>query len=67
MGITLACSAFLSRGYLLGVFTLFPLASGEGRAYHGEILAQVSVLADAGRLRPLLYKEGLNIRDIGLP
>ena len=49
-----------------GVFTLFPLVSGEGRAYHGEILAQVSVLADAGRLRPLLYKEGLNIRDIGI-
>ena len=47
-----------------GVFTLYPLISGEGRIHHGEILAQASALADAGKLRPLLYKESLNIRDI---
>jgi NADPH:quinone reductase-like Zn-dependent oxidoreductase len=39
-----------------GVFTLYPLISGEGRSHHGEILAQASALADAGKLRPLLYK-----------
>jgi NADPH:quinone reductase-like Zn-dependent oxidoreductase len=49
-----------------GVFTLYPLISGEGRIHHGEILAQASALADAGKLRPLLYKESLNIRDIGI-
>ena len=49
-----------------GVFTLYPLISGEGRIHHGEILAQASALADAGKLRPLLYKESLNIWDIGI-
>jgi NADPH:quinone reductase-like Zn-dependent oxidoreductase len=49
-----------------GVFTLYPLICGEGRIHHGEILAQASALADAGKLRPLLYKESLNIRDIGI-
>ena len=49
-----------------GVFTLYPLISGEGRIHLGEILAQASVLADSGKLRPLLYKESLNIRDIGV-
>ena len=49
-----------------GVFTLYPLISGEGRIHHGEILAQASELADAGKLRPLLYKESMNIRDIGI-
>jgi NADPH2:quinone reductase len=49
-----------------GVFTLHPLISGEGRVHHGEILTQASALADAGKLRPLLYKQSLNIRDIGI-
>jgi hypothetical protein len=40
MGITLACSAFLSRDDLLGVFTLYPVISGEGRIHHDEILGQ---------------------------
>jgi len=66
MGITLACSAFLSRDDLHGVFALYPVISGEGRIHHGEILGQASALADGGKLRPLLYKESLNIRDIEL-
>jgi NADPH:quinone reductase len=37
-----------------GVFTLYPLLSGKGRAHHGEILAEVSALVEAGKLRPLL-------------
>jgi NADPH2:quinone reductase len=37
-----------------GVFTLLPLLTGEGRAHHGEILAEVAKLVDAGKLRPLL-------------
>ena len=37
-----------------GVFTLLPLLSGQGRAHHGEILASVTALAEAGKLKPLL-------------
>ena len=37
-----------------GVFTLYPLISGEGRAHHGEILRQAAALIDAGRIRPLM-------------
>jgi NADPH:quinone reductase len=33
---------------------LLPLLSGNGRAHHGEILAQAAALADAGRLTPTL-------------
>jgi NADPH:quinone reductase-like Zn-dependent oxidoreductase len=39
-----------------GVFTLYPLLSGKGRAHHGEILAEVSALVEAGKLRPLLHE-----------
>lgn len=35
-----------------GVFTLMPLLSGEGRARHGEILAEAARLADEGHLVP---------------
>jgi len=37
-----------------GVFTLFPLLSGVGRAHHGEILREVSKLAEKNQIRPLL-------------
>ena len=33
-----------------GVFTLLPLLTGEGRAHHGEILAEATRLAEAGQL-----------------
>jgi NADPH:quinone reductase-like Zn-dependent oxidoreductase len=48
-----------------GVFTLLPLITGEGRAHHGEILAQAAALAEAGKLRPLLSKQRFSIHDIG--
>ncbi len=35
-----------------GVFTLMPLLTGEGRAHHGEILAEATKLAEAGHLVP---------------
>jgi NADPH:quinone reductase len=35
-----------------GVFTLYPLISGKGRAHHGEILNQAAKLTDAGKLIP---------------
>jgi NADPH:quinone reductase-like Zn-dependent oxidoreductase len=40
-----------------GVFTLMPLLTGFGQAHHGEILREVSSLADANKLRPLLNKQ----------
>jgi NADPH:quinone reductase-like Zn-dependent oxidoreductase len=41
-------------GTYSGVFTLYPLLSGEGRAHHGEILREVAALVDAGRLTPMV-------------
>ena len=41
-------------GSYSGVFTLLPLLTGEGRAHHGEILAEATRLAEAGQLTPLL-------------
>ena len=37
-----------------GVFTLLPLITGENRAHHGSILAQAAILAEQGKLLPLL-------------
>jgi NADPH:quinone reductase len=37
-----------------GVFTLTPLLTGEGRAHHGDILADVGRLVEAGGLTPYL-------------
>ncbi|MET1027201.1 MAG: zinc-dependent alcohol dehydrogenase family protein [Dongiaceae bacterium] len=37
-----------------GVFTLLPMLTGKGRAHHGEILRQATILAEAGKLRVLL-------------
>src|SRR6202044_4025871 len=48
-----------------GVFTLLPLLSGEGRAHHGEILAQAAALAESGKLRPLLNERRFSPREIG--
>ena len=47
-----------------GVFTLLPLITGEGRAHHGEILARITTLVEAGDLKPLLNDHILSIADI---
>jgi NADPH:quinone reductase len=47
-----------------GVFTLYPMLSGAGRAHHGEILREASALADAGRLKPLLAERRYTTSDI---
>jgi len=47
-----------------GVFTLLPLITGEGRAHHGEILACITALAEAGKLKPLLNDHAFSIEDI---
>ena len=37
-----------------GVFTLLPLLSGNNRSHHGKILAAITALAEAGKIKPLL-------------
>ena len=41
-------------GTYSGVFRLLPLLTGQGRARHGEILAEAARLAEAGQLVPTL-------------
>jgi NADPH2:quinone reductase len=50
---SLAPLSFRAASYS-GVFTLLPLLTGEGRAHHGEILAEATRLAEAGKLLPSL-------------
>jgi NADPH:quinone reductase-like Zn-dependent oxidoreductase len=48
-----------------GVFTLLPLLTGEGRAHHGEILAEAARLAEAGKLAPRLDPRRFALWDAG--
>lgn len=48
-----------------GVFTLLPLLSGEGRAHHGEIMAEATRLAEAGKLVPLLDARHFTLESVG--
>lgn len=45
----LAPLSFRAASYS-GVFTLLPLLTGEGRAHHGEILAEAARMVEAGQL-----------------
>ena len=47
------------------VFMLIPMLHGNGRARHGEILAEVAKLVDAGELRPLLDSQSYSFEEIG--
>jgi len=47
-----------------GVFTLYPMLSGEGRSHHGEILKDAAALVDAGRLTPLLNDRHFSSTEI---
>lgn len=47
-----------------GVFTLLPLITGEGRAHHGEILAQIGVLVEAGKVKPLVSDQRFSTEEI---
>ena len=54
-----------AKGLTLSVvFMLLPLLTGQGRERHGEILAQASALADAGKLRPLLAERRFRFEEI---
>ncbi|NOW95920.1 zinc-dependent alcohol dehydrogenase family protein [Mucilaginibacter sp. SG564] len=39
-----------------GVFTLYPLISGIGRAHQGEIMRQATALIEAGKIKPVVSK-----------
>ncbi|MCB1095822.1 MAG: zinc-dependent alcohol dehydrogenase family protein [Verrucomicrobiae bacterium] len=47
------------------VFMLIPLASGKGRARHGEILRELTALVESGSVRPLIHDQRFAIPDIG--
>ncbi|KJC35262.1 quinone oxidoreductase [Bradyrhizobium sp. LTSP857] len=60
----LAPLSFRAASYS-GVFTLLPLLTGEGRAHHGEIMAEATRLAEAGKLVPLLDPRHFTLENIG--
>lgn len=47
-----------------GVFTLLPLITGKGRKHHGEILAQATLMAEAGQLRALLDDRRFTLENV---
>jgi NADPH:quinone reductase-like Zn-dependent oxidoreductase len=61
---SLAPLSFRSGTYS-GVFTLYPLLSGQGRAHQGEILAEAAKLVEAGKLAPLLNEQRFTTANIG--
>ncbi|MBR0913369.1 zinc-dependent alcohol dehydrogenase family protein [Bradyrhizobium japonicum] len=60
----LAPLSFRAASYS-GVFTLLPLLSGEGRAHHGEILAEATRLVEAGKLAPLVDARRFTLESVG--
>jgi NADPH:quinone reductase-like Zn-dependent oxidoreductase len=60
----LAPLSFRAASYS-GVFTLLPLLTGEGRAHHGEILAEATRMAEAGQLSPSLDPRRFMLDRIG--
>jgi NADPH2:quinone reductase len=47
-----------------GVFTLYPMLSGEGRSHHGEILKHAAAMADTAALTPLLNERRFSPAEI---
>ncbi|WP_158813438.1 zinc-dependent alcohol dehydrogenase family protein [Methylocapsa sp. S129] len=60
----LAPLSFRAASYS-GVFTLLPLLTGEGRAHHGEILAEATRLAENGQLLPSLDTRHFTLATVG--
>jgi NADPH:quinone reductase-like Zn-dependent oxidoreductase len=59
----LAPLSFKAASYS-GVFTLLPLLTGEGRAHHGEILAEAAKLAEAGGLLPRIDPRSFDLKTV---
>lgn len=60
----LAPLSFRAASYS-GVFTLLPLLTGEGRAHHGDILAEATRLAENGQLLPSLDPRHFTLETVG--
>lgn len=60
---SLAPLSFRSGTYS-GVFTLYPLISGQGRAHHGEILGAAAALIDEGRIAPQVYDRTYTLAQV---
>ena len=60
---SLAPLSFRSGTYS-GVFTLYPLISGKGRAHHGEILAAAAALIDEGRITPQVHNRTYTLAQV---
>lgn len=60
---SLAPLSFRSGTYS-GVFTLYPLISGQGRAHHGEILTAAAALIDEGRIKPQIHDKEYTLAQV---
>jgi len=47
-----------------GVFTLYPLISGKGRAHHGRILSQAASLIESGRISARIDQKDYTLESI---
>jgi alcohol dehydrogenase len=47
------------------IFMLLPMLSGQGRAKHGEILAKLAEIVDAGAMKPLLDDTTFDLDRVG--
>ncbi|WP_394153421.1 zinc-binding dehydrogenase [Loktanella salsilacus] len=47
------------------IFMLLPMLSGQGRAKHGEILAKLAEIVDAGAMKPLLDDTAFDLDCVG--
>jgi len=60
---SLAPLSFRGASYS-GVFTLYPLISGNGRRHHGEILTGATKLVEAGKMRPVVDERTFSLETI---
>ncbi|MEQ5806478.1 zinc-dependent alcohol dehydrogenase family protein [Alteromonas sp. NFXS44] len=71
-GHVLSCYAFAEHNLapgslrcatLSGVYVLYPMISGTGRAHHGDILREATRLVEEGKVKPLLDEREYNFSD----
>ena len=48
----------------IGVLMLLPLLHGTGGAHHGQIMGEITALAEAGKMRPLLDGEPFPLAEV---
>lgn len=48
----------------VGVLMLIPLLHGAGAAKHGQIMREITALAEAGQIRPLMDGEPYALEDV---